>query len=119
MIALSNIVSGRKGSITPMDASNWRRLRDVNPNLPTSCPQLPMNPVQYRLASRCTKLQADKKVSTTIKRVKVTTGEQNDRPEESPLVIVERKVEMRKRLARLKDSKTLLVFLQLFCQTIL
>ena len=95
---------GRKGSITQIDANNWRRLRDVNPNLPTSCPQLPMNPVQYRLASRCTELQVDKKVSTTIKRVKVTTDEQNDRPEESPLVIVERKVEMRKRLARLKED---------------
>ena len=95
---------GCKGSITQIDANNWRRLRDVNPNLLTSCPQLPMNPVQYRLASRCTEVQVDKKVSTKIKRVKVSTDEPSDRLEESPLVIVERKVEMRKRLARLKED---------------
>ena len=47
---------GRKGSITQVDAGNWRRLRKVNPNLPTSCPPLPISPVQYCLASKCTKV---------------------------------------------------------------
>ena len=104
MIALSNIVSGRKGSITPMDASNWRRLRDINPNLPTSCHPLPTSPVQYRLASRCTEVQADRKADMTIKRVKVDEDERKERPEESPLVVVEQKVELKRKLARLRKD---------------
>ena len=95
---------GRKGSITQVDTSNWRRLRNVNPNLLTSCPQLPMSPMQYHLASQSTEVQADKKAIMTIKRVKVDYDERNERPEESPLVIVEQKVEMRRRLARLRKD---------------
>ena len=63
-----------------------------------------MNPVQYRLTSRCIEVQADKKASMTVKRVKVAKDERNERPEESPLVVVEQKVEMRRRLARLKED---------------
>ena len=46
----------RKGSITQVDADSWRRLREreSNPRSTTSCFSLPMTPVQYRQASRCT-----------------------------------------------------------------
>ena len=42
----------------------------------------------------------------TIKRVKVDKDDQKERPEESPLVMVEQKIELRRKLARLrKDSE--------------
>ena len=40
----------------------------------------------------------------TVKRVKVAKDERNVRPEESPLVVVEQKVEIRKGQARLKED---------------
>ena len=48
-----------------------------------------MSLVQYRLASRCTEVQADRKAAMTIKRVKVDKDDKKERPEESPLVVVE------------------------------
>ena len=44
----------RAGSITQSDASSWSRLRELNSNLPTGCPPLPMSAHQYRIVSRCT-----------------------------------------------------------------
>ena len=42
----------------------------------------------------------------TVKRVKVDKDDQKERPEESPLVMVEQKIELRRKLARLrKDSE--------------
>ena len=40
----------------------------------------------------------------TIKRVKVDKDDQKERPEESTLVVVEQKVELRRKLARLRDD---------------
>ena len=60
--------------------------------------------MQYRLASRCTEVQADRKAAITIKKVKVDKDERNEQPEESSLVVVEQKIEMRRRLARLKED---------------
>ena len=40
----------------------------------------------------------------TIKRVKVDKDERKERPEESPLIVVEQKVELRRKLARLRED---------------
>ena len=48
---------GRKGSITQVDADNWKRLRKADPNFPTSCSLLPMSLMQCHLASKCTEVQ--------------------------------------------------------------
>ena len=52
-------------------------------------------------------VQADRRAVMTIRRVKIDRDNQNERPEESPLVVVvEKKVELRRKLARLqKDYK--------------
>ena len=95
---------GCKGSITQVDAGNWRRLREVNPNLPTSCPPLPSSSMQYRLASKYTEVQTVSKAAMAIKRVKVDEDNQNGRPEESPLVVLEQKVELKRKLAKLRKD---------------
>ena len=99
------ICHNRKGSITQVDADSWRRLRESNPNLPTSCPPLPMTLMQYKLASRCMESDGQpssgvpivvQRVSSSRKRT-VTVSEQTTPPavEEAPIVSVERRIELR------------------------
>ena len=103
----------RKGSITQVDADSWRRLRESNPSLPTSCPSLPMTRVQYRQASRCKENDEQssggvpvlvKRISTSKKTVKVSKQTPPPAVEKAPIVLVERRMELRKQLIRLKED---------------
>ena len=92
----------RAGSITQSDARSWSRLRELNPNLPTSCPPLPVSSHQYRTASRCTE---ERQVAVTnhpiaVKRIGTANRQQPElpaRPEQPPIVRVEQCVELRRR----------------------
>ena len=103
------ICHGRGGSITQADTGSWRRLRQSNPNLPTSCPSLPMSTMQYRQASRCSEERRDiinPNPPAAVKRIKMTDSKKElvEKPKELPIVVVERKVELRRRLARLRED---------------
>ena len=104
---------GRKGSITQVDADRWRRLRESNPSLPTSCPSLPMTPLQYRRASRCTETDEQpsggvqvlvKRNSTSRRTVKVSKQKPPPVVEEAAIVLVERRMELRRQLIRLEED---------------
>ena len=98
----------RLGSITQTDESSWRRLRDINPHLPTSCPPLPMTAYQYRAVSRCQEEKTIASLPISVKRIQ--TVEKNDRDaepsrvEQPPIVKVEKRVELRRRLSRLRED---------------
>ena len=98
----------RAGSITQSDASSWSRMKESNPNLPTSCPPLPMSSHQYRAASSCNE---EKPVTIAshpiaVKRIRTAERQQEQpaRPEQPPVVRVEQRVELRRRLARLRED---------------
>ena len=99
---------GRAGSITQSDASGWSRLRESNPNLPTSCPPLPMSSHQYRAASSCNEARPVTIDSHPIAVKRIRTAEQQQqqpaRPEQPPVVRVEQRLELRRRLARLRED---------------
>ena len=105
------ICHGQRGSITQADISSWRRLRESHPDLPTSCPSLPLSTMQYRQASRCSEERRDiiNPPVVAVKRVKTPDNnackkEPVVKLEESPIVVVARKVELRRRLARLQED---------------
>ena len=108
----------RSGSITQADVGSWSRLRELNPSLPTNCPPLPMNSSQYRAASRCSSERpvAVNSLPVSVKRIRTREGPVVDepvterqpavvrRPEESPIVRVDQRVALRRRLARLRED---------------
>ena len=111
----------RVGSITQADRGSWSRLRELNSSLPTNCPPLPMNSNQYRAASRCgsgsERPAANISLPISIKRIRTTERptvveppviEQQPivtvRPEQPPIVRVEQRVVIRRRLARLRED---------------
>ena len=111
----------RVGSITQADRDSWSRLREINSSLPTSCPPLPMNANQYRAASRCgsssERPATNISLPISIKRIRTTerptvveppAAEQQPtvtvRPEQPPIVRVEQRVVLRRRLARLRED---------------
>ena len=102
------ICHGRRGSITQVDTDSWRRLRDLHPNLPTNCPPLPMSTLQYRQTSKCTEERRDHINTPVIAVKKVKTVTKQEEPivklEEAPIVVVARRVELRRRLARLRED---------------
>ena len=98
----------RAGSITQSDASSWSRMKESNPNLPTSCPPLPMSSHQYRAASSCNE---EKPVTIAshpiaVKRIRTAERQQEQpaRPEQPLVVRVEQRVELQRRLARLRED---------------
>ena len=99
----------RAGSITQSDASSWSRLKELNSNLPTSCPPLPMSAHQYKTASRCNE---ERQVAATnrpiaVKRIETVERQQPElpaRPEQPPNVRVEQRVELRRRLASRRED---------------
>ena len=95
-------------SITQDDEDSWSRLRELNPSLPTSCPPLPMNSSQYRIASRCSeeKPVVVNNLPVAVKRIRTVERQQvvPARPEQPPIVKVEQRVELRRRLARLRED---------------
>ena len=68
----------RLGSITQTDAGSWRRLRESNLNLPTSCALPSMSSYQYRSASRCKEDRPVVSLPISIKRIR--TVESNREP---------------------------------------
>ena len=109
----------RVGSITQADRGSWSRLRELNSSLPTSCPPLPMNSNQYRAASRCGSERPAANISLPISVKRIRTTERPavvehpvderqpvvvNRPEPSPIVRVEQRVDIRRRLARLRED---------------
>ena len=98
----------RAGSITQSDASSWSRLRESNPNLPTSCPPLPMNSHQYRAASSCNEERPVTVATHPIAVKRIRTAERQQElpasPEQPPMVKVEQRVELCRRLARLRED---------------
>ena len=99
------ICHNRKGSITQVDADSWRRLRESNSSLPTSCPSLPMTPAQYRQASRCTETdeQSSGEVPVLVQRIS-NSKKTVKAVEEAPIVLVERRMELRRQLSRLEED---------------
>ena len=102
-----------KGSITQVDADSWRRLKESNPSLPTSCPSLPMMPVQYRQASRWAENDEQspgevpvlvQRVSTSKRTVKISKQTPPPAVEEAPIMLVERRMELRRQLSRLEED---------------
>ena len=99
----------RAGSVTQSDASSWSRLRELNSNLPTSCPPLPISAHQYRTVSRCTE---ERQVAATnrpivVRRIEPAERQQPElpaRPEQPPMVRVVQRVELRRRLARIRED---------------
>ena len=98
----------RTGSIMQVDTDSWRKLRETNPNHPTSCPSLPMSPLQYRQASSCTETDEQlsgsvpilvKRINTSRRTDRVSKQERPTTVEEAPIVSVERKMELRRQLA--------------------
>ena len=93
------ICHGWRGSITQADTGSWRRLRDSHPNLPTSCPPLPMSTLQYRQASKCSEERRDivDTPAVAVKKVKISTNKEEPvvKLEEAPIVVVARRVELR------------------------
>ena len=96
-------------------ADSWRRLKESNPTLPTSCPPLPMTPVQYRQASRCAENDEQlsggvpvvvQRVSSSSSKRKVTLSKQTAPPavEEAPIVLVEKRMELHRQLSRLEED---------------
>ena len=109
----------RVGSITQADRGSWSRLRELNSSLPTTCPPLPMNANQYKAASRCgsNRPATTYSLPISIKRIRTTerptvieppAAEQPPtvptRPEQPPIVRVEQRVVLRRRLARLRED---------------
>ena len=99
----------RAGSITQSDASSWSRLRELNSNLPTGCPPLPMSAHQYRTVSRCTeeKPAAAANRPVAVRRIEPAEQQQPElpaRPERPAIVRVEQLVELRRKLARLRED---------------
>ena len=108
----------RSGSITQADVGSWSRLRELNPSLPTNCPSLPMNSGQYRAASRCSNERpvTVSSLPISVKRIRTRECPVADepvverqpvvvrRPEEPPVVRVEQRVALRRRLARLRED---------------
>ena len=109
----------RVGSITQADRGSWSRLRELNSSLPTNCPPLPMNSNQYRAASRCgsERPAINSSLPIAVKRIRTTerpaavehpVDEHQsvvmDRPEQPPIVRVEQRVVLRRRLARLRED---------------
>ena len=80
----------------------------MHPNLPTSCPPLPMSTLQYRQASKCTEERRDHINTPAIAVKKVKTISKQPEPivklEEAPIVVVARRVELRRRLTRLRED---------------
>ena len=95
----------RLGSITQTDESSWRRLRDINPHLPTNCPPLPMTAYQYRTVSRCQKERTTASLPISVKRIRtVDNSIEPNKVEQPPIVKVEKRVEIRRRLSRLRED---------------
>ena len=95
----------RLGSITQTDENSWRRLRDANPYLPTSCPPLPMTAYQYRTASRCQEEKTTVGLPISVKRIRtVDRYIEPNRVKQPPIVKVERRVELHRRLSRLRED---------------
>ena len=94
----------RLGSITQTDEGSWKRLRDANPHLPTSCPLLPMTAYQYRTASRCQEERPVTSLPVSVKRIRTVDNPEPVRVEQKPIVCVEQRVDLRRRLARLRKD---------------
>ena len=66
-----------------------------------------MSTLQYRQASKCTEERRDH-INTPVIAVKVKTVTKTEEPivklEEAPIVVVARRVELRRRLARLRED---------------
>ena len=72
-----------------------------------------MSPLQYRQASRCTKTDEQpsgsvphlvKRISTSRRTDRVSKQERPTTVEKAPIVSVERKMELRRQLARLEED---------------
>ena len=106
----------RAGSITQADVGSWSRLRELNPSLPTNWPPLPMNSSQYRAASRCGDERPTVSLPVAVKRIRTIERPAVEepvverqpviirRPDEPPIVRVEQRVALRRRLARLRED---------------
>ena len=94
----------RLGSITQTDEGSWRRLREAIPHLPTSCPPLPMTAHQYRTASRCQKEKTVVSQPVSVKRISTINNLEPARVEQSPVVRVEQRVDLHRRLAHMKED---------------
>ena len=109
---------GRVGSITQADVGSWSRLRELNSSLLTSCPPLPMYSSQYRAASRCgnERHTTNNNLPVAVKRIRTIERpaveqpvvEQQpivvERPEQPPIVRVEQRVVIKRRLERLRED---------------
>ena len=111
----------RAGSITQTDAGSWSRLRESNPNLPTSCPPLPISSYQYKVASRCSEERpvVVSNLPIAVKRIRTVKCQQDlpARPEQPPVVRVKQRVELRRRLARLREDYQSVARLKTHIQT--
>ena len=98
----------RAGSITQADVSSWSRLRELNSNLPTSCPPLPMSAHQYRTLSSCTEERPVAPTNRPVAVRRIEPARQQPelpaRPERPAIVSVEQRVELRRKLARLRED---------------
>ena len=94
----------RLGSITQTDEGSWRRLREAIPHLPTSCPPLPMTAHQYRTASRCQEERTVVSQPVAVKRIRTINNPEPARAGQSPVVRVEQRVNLRRRLARIRED---------------
>ena len=91
----------------------WKETNPNPPSTPTSCPSLPMTPLQYCQASRCTETveQPSGGLPILVKRIDTSRSTANvskQKPpravEEAPIVLVERKMELHRQLARLEED---------------
>ena len=98
----------RAGSITQGDASSWSRLREMNSKLPTSCPPLPMGAHQYRTLSSCNEERPAAPVNRPIAVRCIEPAEQQPelpvRPERPAIVSVQQRVDLRRKLSRLRED---------------
>ena len=94
----------RLGSITQTDEGSWKRLRDANPHLPTSCPPLLMTAYQYRTASRCQEVRTVTSLPVSVKRIRTVDNPEPVRVEQLSIVRVEQRADLRWRLARLRED---------------
>ena len=95
----------RLGSITQTDESSWKRLRGINPHLPTNCPPLPMTAYQYRTVSNCQEEKTPVNPPIAVKRIGAAGDNMEpNRVEQPPIVKVEKRVEIRRRLSRLRED---------------
>ena len=81
----------RLSSIMQTDESSWRRLRGINPHLPTNCPPLPMTAYQYRTVSRGQEGKTPANPPIAVKRIgTVNDSIEPNRVEQPPIVKVEK-----------------------------